>query len=117
MPLSAWTQTVTGVVLDDKTELPIIGVTIQEASTDRGTITDVDGRFTITLEKPDPVLIFRYTGYTAVELKLDGRTELEVKMTEAAFLIDEIVVVGYGIQKKSDLTGAVSTVKGRIWPV
>ncbi|MEP6792746.1 MAG: TonB-dependent receptor [Saprospiraceae bacterium] len=106
-------QTVTGIVLDAKTGDPIIGVTIQEASTDRGTITDVDGRFRMTLEKPDPVLIFRYTGYTPVEIKLEGRTELEVKMTEADFLIDEIVVVGYGIQKKSDLTGAVSTVKGK----
>lgn len=113
-PLTLMGQTtVTGTVVDDKTNEPIIGVTVQEASTDRGTITDIDGHFMITVEKPDPVLIFRYTGYTAVEISLAGRTELLVKLSEANVMIDEVVVVGYGIQKKSDLTGAVSTVKGK----
>src|SRR4030095_797924 len=113
LPMMAWTQiTVSGVVLDENTNNPIIGVTVQEASTDHGTVTDIDGRFTITLESPDPMLIFRYTGYTTVEIKPEGQTELEIKMKEATILIDQIVVVGYGIQKKSDLTGAVSTVKG-----
>jgi len=74
LPMIAWTQiTVSGVVLDDITNTPIIGVTIQEASTDHGTVTDIDGRFTITLESPDPILIFRYTGYTPVEIKPEGR--------------------------------------------
>jgi len=113
LPMSIFAQTtVTGIVLDSETSTPLIGVTVQEASTDRGTVTDIDGRFMIMVDSIDPTLIFRYTGYAAVEIKLEGRTELEVRMGEAAILIDQIVVVGYGIQKKSDLTGAVSTVKG-----
>ncbi len=114
LPLTLWTQsTVTGVVLDASDNTPIIGVTIQEASTDRGTITDLDGRFTITLTGSDPTLIFRYTGYKTVEVKLDGRDQVEVKLAEEVTVFDQVVVVGYGIQKKSDLTGAVSTVKGK----
>jgi TonB-linked SusC/RagA family outer membrane protein len=109
-----WGQaTVTGTVLDAKDNTPIIGVTIQEASTDRGTITDVDGHFMITLTGSDPTLIFRYTGYKTLEIRVDGREHLDVTLTEEITQFDQIVVVGYGVQKKSDLTGAVSTVKGK----
>src|SRR5687768_11538862 len=114
MPFVAKAQTtVSGIVRDgSNNNEPLIGVTIQEKETDRGTITDIDGRFSMTVSSPNPVLIFRYTGYKTVEVKLDGRTEVEVTLSEESQLIDQVVVVGYGIQKKSDLTGAVSTVKG-----
>src|SRR5688500_2509883 len=105
--------TVTGIVRDaTNNNAPLIGVTIQEKDTDRGTITDLDGRFAITVSSPDPVLIFRYTGYATIEVKLDGRNQVDVALSEEAKLFDEVVVVGYGIQKKSDLTGAVSKVDG-----
>ncbi len=106
--------TVSGIVLDGgNNNEPMIGVTVQEKETDRGTITDIDGRFTITLTSSDPTLVFRFTGYSTVEVNVDGRDNLEVRIMEEAHLFDQVVVVGYGIQKKSDLTGAVSTVKGK----
>src|SRR6188472_2413930 len=105
--------TVTGVVVDVNGGLPLIGVTVLEAQTDQGTLTDIDGNFTLKVTSADPTLIFRYTGYAAVEVKLDGRDKLEVKMAEEATLFDEVVVVGYGTQEKSDLTGAVTSVKGK----
>src|SRR5258706_15265358 len=114
LPLSLWGQvTVTGTVIDSVTQAPIIGVTIQEASTDRGTITDLDGNFVMTLSGTDPTLIFRYTGYKTVEIRLEGRDHVEVKLAEESTVFDQVVIVGYGTQKKSDLTGAVSTVKGK----
>ena len=114
LPFNTMAQTtVTGVVLDANGNLPLIGVTVLEAQSDQGTLTDLDGNFSITVNSTDPTLIFRYTGYATVEVKLDGRDKLEVKMAEEATLFDEVVVVGYGSQKKSDLTGAVSSVKGK----
>lgn len=114
LPFTSIAQTtVTGLVLDANSNEPLIGVTILEAQTDHGTLTDLDGRFTFVVSSADPTLIFRYTGYSTVEIKLDGRDQLEVKMAEEATLFDQIVVVGYGTQKKSDLTGAVSSVKGK----
>ncbi len=110
-----WSQTtVTGVVLDaSNANSPMIGVTVQEKESDRGTVTDIDGRFTLSVASENSTLIFRYTGYDMVEVPLTGRTNVEVRLSEAAVLIDQVVVVGYGVQRKSDLTGAVSTVKGR----
>ena len=114
LPFTSIAQTtVTGLVLDANSNEPLIGVTILEAQTDHGTLTDLDGRFVFAVSSADPTLIFRYTGYSTVEIKLDGRDQLEVKMAEEATLFDQIVVVGYGTQKKSDLTGAVSSVKGK----
>ncbi len=104
---------ITGEVRDAATGNPMVGVTIQEEETDKGTISDLDGHFEFTVTGSDPTLIFRYTGYAEEEVKLDGRTAIEVKMSEQSALFEEVVVVGYGIQKKSDLTGAVSSVKGK----
>ncbi len=113
LPLASIAQMrVTGSVVDANSNEPLIGVTILEAQTDQGTLTDLDGKFSISLTTGDPTLIFRYTGYKTMEIKLEGREILEVRMTEEATLFDQVVVVGYGTQKKSDLTGAVSSVKG-----
>ena len=114
LPIFALAQTtVSGYVYDANTKDPLIGVTILEAESDQGTLTDLDGNFLITLKGADPTLIFRYTGYSTVEIKLDGRDFVEVGMSEESTLFEQVVVVGYGIQKKSDVTGAVSTVKGK----
>lgn len=113
LPLASIAQMkVTGTVVDANSNDPLIGVTILEAQTDQGTLTDLDGKFSISLTTGDPTLIFRYTGYKTMEIKVEGREILEVRMTEEATLFDQVVVVGYGTQKKSDLTGAVSSVKG-----
>jgi len=105
--------TITGNILDATSGDPMVGVTVQEAETDKGTVSDLDGHFEFTVTGDDPTLIFRYTGYATVEMKLDGRTSVDVTMKEQSELFEEVVVVGYGIQKKSDLTGAVSSVKGK----
>lgn len=102
LPFTSIAQTtVTGLVLDANSNEPLIGVTILEAQTDHGTLTDLDGRFVFAVSSADPTLIFRYTGYTTVEVKLDGRDQLEIRMSEEATLFDQIVVVGYGTQKKA----------------
>jgi TonB-linked SusC/RagA family outer membrane protein len=106
-------QTITGTVLDSATREPLIGVTVLEAQTEQGTVTDLDGRYSLNVTSADPVLIFRYTGYATKEFRLEGRTSLDISMGEEAMLFEQVVVVGYGIQRKSDLTGAVSTVKGK----
>lgn len=103
---------ISGSVVDNETGESLIGVSVIESGTDHGTITDFDGKFIIKVNRPDATLIFRYTGYKASEVPLEGRTTLDIRLSEDAALIDEVVVVGYGIQKKSDLTGSVSSVKG-----
>lgn len=113
LPAALGQITVSGSVTDATNDnAPMIGVTIQEKNTDRGTITDLDGRFLFTVTNADATLIFRYTGYATVEVALAGRSEINISLSEEAHLFDQVVVVGYGVQKKSDLTGAVSTVKG-----
>lgn len=111
--LSLGQTVINGLVLDATNDnSPMIGVIVQVKATDKGTVTDINGQFNITVMVDDPTLIFRYTGYSTLEVRVDGREYIEVKLAEESQLIDQIVVVGYGIQKKSDLTGSVSTVKG-----
>lgn len=105
------TQKVKGSVTDKDGE-PIIGANVlQVGSSSNGTISDVDGRF--ELEVPgDAVLKVTFIGYTAQEVKLNGRTSLTIALQEDSELLDEVVVVGYGTARKKDLTGAVGLVKG-----
>ncbi|WP_236979474.1 TonB-dependent receptor [Membranihabitans maritimus] len=94
----------------DRSGDPLIGVNIQVKGTTRGTVTDFDGGYSIDAGEDD-VLIFSYVGYQTQELDVNGQTEISIQMMEDAETLDELVVVGYGVQKKSDLTGAVSQVK------
>ena len=103
-------KTVRGTVKDAQGD-PIIGANIIEKGTTNGTITDMDGQFTLTIPA-DATLIISYIGYIPQEIKPDGRTSLAIIMDEDAESLDEVVVVGYGTMKKKDLTGAVGSVKG-----
>ncbi len=98
-------ETITGKVTDSETGEAMIGVTVLLKGTTSGTLTDLDGNFSIDAKQGD-VLVFSYTGFTPKEIKIGAETTLNVSLEEGV-LIDEIVVVGYGSQKKSDLTGAV----------
>lgn len=89
---------------------PLIGATVQEAGTSTGTVADLDGNFTITVSGPKAVLIFSYTGYKTVRETVGSRTNIIVKLPEDATTLDQIVVTGYGSQKRSDITGAVASV-------
>lgn len=99
---------VTGEVRDKSGTLP--GVTVRVKGTAIGTVTDQNGRYSLNVPGKDDVLLFSYIGYKPVEIALEGRTVINVVMIEDALNLDEIVVTGYGTQKKRDITGAVSTV-------
>lgn len=107
--LSAQIRTVTGTVTAADGE-PLIGATVQvENAPERGTATDIDGKFSIEAASGE-TLLFSYTGYEAKSVVLGNEITLNMVMEQGAVLLDELVVVGYGTQKKSDLTGAVSSV-------
>src|SRR5690606_36241045 len=89
---------------------PLIGVNIQVKGTSQGTATDMDGRFELQNVEEDAVLVLSYIGYQLQEEDVEGRTEIYVRMAEDAQTLDELVVVGYGMQKKSDITGSVSSI-------
>lgn len=100
---------VEGKVIDD-TGIPMPGVNIIQVGTSNGVVTNFDGEFVIDVP-PDAVLQFSYVGYVVTKIEVDGRTNLEVIMEPSASALDEVVVIGYGTQKKSDLTGAIGSVK------
>ena len=100
---------VQGVVLDSNQE-PVIGANVLVKGTTVGTITDIEGRF--TLEVPNnAVLVVSYIGYLSTELVPGSKTDLTISLKEDSQNLDEIVVVGYGVSRKKDLTGAVSLLK------
>lgn len=101
-------KTVNGVVVDES-GLPIIGANVLEAgSQSNGTITDLDGKFQLVLSKENASLLFSYIGYTTIEKKVNGNTVFEIVLKEDRQTLDEVVVVGYGVQKKKLVTGATS---------
>ena len=102
-------KTVTGVVYDE-TDQPLIGATVLVPGTTDGTVTDIDGNFSITVKKGNVVRI-SYIGYKQqdVQIKDDGK-KLIVKLAPDAQMLDDVVVVGYGSVRRSDLTGSVSSV-------
>jgi len=101
---------ISGVVVDAKEE-PLIGVNVLIKGTKTGSITDVNGQFKLpSVTIKNPTLVFTYIGYDAQELVFQGQV-LHVQLIEKAKLLDEVVVVGYGSQRKKDLTGSVATIK------
>ena len=110
--LFSQSYTVTGTVVDDLTEEQLIGVSIKILGTSEGTITDDFGAFSLTLPSRNQTLEFSYIGYETKSVRVDSTQTLNIRLTGSQQLLAEQVVIGYGIQKKSDLTGAVSTVRG-----
>lgn len=102
---------VKGVVIDE-TETPLIGATVMAKGTKNGVVTDFDGNFKIRVPK-NTTLFVRYIGYQTQEIKINGKTTLSIKMIPDNAMLDEVVVVGYGTMKKSDLTGSVSSVSAK----
>ncbi len=93
----------------DKDNLPIVGANILEKGTTNGTISDVDGNFMLSVATPDAMLLITYIGYKNIEIPASGNTR--IVMTEDSEMLDDVVVIGYGSVKKSDLTGSVSAIK------
>lgn len=105
-------RSVTGRVVDEKGE-PLIGVSIQVKGTKLGTVTDFDGNFKLNAPA-DATLVISYVGFRTQEIELKGRSDCQVSMVPDDQLLDEVVVVGYGVVKKSDLTGSVGSVKSDV---
>lgn len=98
-------------VITDQEGAPLIGVNIQVKDSNKGTATDFDGKFVLEDIEEDAILVISYIGYQTQEVVVDGQEQLEIVMISDSQMLDEVVVVGYGTQKKSDLTGAVGTVR------
>ena len=108
--LIAQNITVTGTVTDLQNE-PLIGVTIQVQGTAHGTITDSNGRFSLTNVPPNAKLEISYVGMQSQIIDVDNKTTINVVLRDDTELLEEVVVIGYGIQKKESITGAISSVK------
>lgn len=100
-----------GKVIDATTNEPLIGVSIQEKGTTNGVITDIDGNFNIQAST-EAVLVFSYIGYTTVEKKAAECNGITIKLAEDSEMLQEVVVVGYGVQKKVNMSGSVSAIDG-----
>lgn len=101
--------TVTGTVLDDIGE-GAVGATVREKGTQNGTLTDMDGKFSIKVSKPNAVLTVSYVSFKTQEVALNGRKNITVRLESDSKTLSETVVVGYGTMKKSDLSGSSSTI-------
>lgn len=103
---------VSGTVTSVEEGIPLIGVTVQVKGTGSGTVTDADGSYSLDVDG-DAVLIFSYTGYEAQEIAVNGRSTIDVRMNVSVEALEEVVVIGYGQQKKSHLTGSISKVENK----
>lgn len=113
LPLGIFAQSisVTGMVKDASGET-VIGATVREKGTDNATVTDLDGNYTIRVA-PKAALVFSYVGYKSAEVNVGGRTSVNVTLQEDNHTLNELVVIGYGTMKKSDLTGAVGSLAAK----
>lgn len=100
---------VKGTVVDE-TGTPVIGANVIEKGTTNGVVTDLDGNFAFRVSNRNAVLQVSYIGYTTLEINLEGKNELQIQLKEDSQSLDELVVVGYGVQKKVNLTGSVAQV-------
>ncbi|MEA5127460.1 MAG: TonB-dependent receptor [Proteiniphilum sp.] len=110
LPVFGQQHTITGIITDINGET-VIGASIQEKGTTNGTITNVDGQFTL-LVQPDAVLVVSYIGYRTQEIAAVFNRTIHITLEEATETLEEVVVVGYGVQKKATLSGSVTSVRG-----
>ncbi|WP_289187943.1 TonB-dependent receptor [uncultured Bacteroides sp.] len=110
LPMCMFAQqiTVQGVVKDQTGET-VIGASVMEKGTTNGTITGIDGDFSLNMS-PNGTLVVSFVGYKTQEVQVKGQKQLQVVLSENTEMLDEVVVIGYGTMKKSDLTGAVSSI-------
>jgi len=112
LPVGVWAQniSVTGRVVDEKSS-PIASVSVQVKNSMVGTITNEEGHYTLTGIPRDATLVFSYTGYSSQEIPVNGQTNINVAMGQAASDLNEVVVIGYGTARRKDVTGAVASVQ------
>ena len=104
-------QSVSGTVTNANDGLPLPNVSVTIRGTTNGTVTDSLGHFSMAVPAANTVLIFSFTGFTSAEINAGGRAQLQVSLHHESNMLNDVVVIGYGTARKSDLTGSVSTIK------
>ena len=102
---------ITGTVFDKSGE-PLIGATVQEKASGNGTITNVDGKFSLSVPS-DGTIVVSYIGYQTQQVAINDKNDLVIVLDDDAAKLDEVVVVGYGAQKKESVVGAISQVSSK----
>ena len=102
-------KSVSGTVVDDK-GVPIVGATVIVKDSQKGTVTDADGRYVINDVSNDDQLQFSYLGYYAKTEQIGVRTTVDVILSEMSNMLNEVVVVGYGTQKRASITGSIASI-------
>ncbi|MBK8492084.1 MAG: TonB-dependent receptor [Saprospirales bacterium] len=105
--------TVSGVVVSQEDNLPMIGVSVLEKGTPNGTVTDLDGKFTLTVASSQAVLELSYIGFETLELPVAGKAEFSILMEPASELLQEVIVTGYRREIRSDISSAITSVKSK----
>jgi len=104
-------QTTISGTITDSDNAPLIGVTVLQVGTTSGTVTDLDGKYSLSLVEGKDLVRFSYTGYTSQEIKVANQTEINITLETDAEVLDEIVVVGYGTERKRDVLGSIASIK------
>ena len=99
-------------VVTDESGMPLPGVTILQKGTTRGASTDFEGNYSIDLTEGENILVFSYLGFKTVEIAINGRTTVNATLVGDVESLDEVVLVGYGTQKKESVVGAITQIKG-----
>lgn len=102
--------TVNGRVTHTPVNEAVIGATVHVKGTNIGTVTDFDGNYTLTVPDEESVITFSYTGFTTLDIQVGDRRTIDVSLEENVSLLDEVIVTGYGVQKRSNISGSVSTI-------
>ena len=113
--LSAWQQTISGQVTDEESGEPLPGVNVLAKGTTTGTVTDIDGNYRLTVDDAVTTLVFSSIGYISQEVEINGRTAIDLALMPDVQSLKEVVVVGYGTQRKSDMTGSVGSVDREVF--
>lgn len=108
---TAQTLTVSGTVTDASEHIPIPGVTVVVKGTTIGTVTGVDGNYILDVPEGEETLVYSFIGYATQEVQINGRQVIDIQLKVTAVELSEVIAIGYGSQKKSDKTGAVSSIK------
>lgn len=107
-------HTVSGIVTEDDTGMPLPGVNITiQGEPERGTTTNMDGEYTIRVANPNDVLVFTFIGFLRQEIPIEGRDVINVELISDVAALDELIVIGYGVRQRGDNTGSVNVISTR----
>ena len=109
-PLGALAQSIVKGTVNDVAGDPIIGATVKVQGSQKGAITDINGKFSVEAAS-NATLVISYVGYETQRVSVAGKSDIVITLTEDNTTLNDVVVIGYGVQRKSDLTGAVASVK------